>query len=152
MGVTRLKKATEATITSTGRGPGTYPYMAPEMFRKSRRGKPADIYYLGCTLLELFGQSRVWLGLDASEIMMRVCGSFETPPSMPDMSHLTPERHKICIECCQLDAASRPTIETIVELLKIMSLKSLTHHADYMHVYNIGIFELDISFFQTEVT
>ena len=79
MGVTRLKKATEATITSTGRGPGTYLYMAPEMFRKSRRGKPVDIYSLGCTLLELFGQRRVWLGLDASEIMMRVCVALLKP-------------------------------------------------------------------------
>ena len=38
MGVTRIKKAAEATVTSLGKGLGTFPYMAPEMFRKARRG------------------------------------------------------------------------------------------------------------------
>ena len=60
MGVTRVNKATEATVTSTGKGPGTFPYVAPEMFRKARRGTAVDIYSLDCTLLELFGSRRVW--------------------------------------------------------------------------------------------
>lgn len=56
MGVTRLKKATEATVTAVGKGLGTYPYMAPKMYKTSRRGTAVDVYSLGCTLLELFGR------------------------------------------------------------------------------------------------
>ena len=46
MVVTRIKKATEATVTSMGKGPETFPYIAPEMFRKARRGTAVDILWL----------------------------------------------------------------------------------------------------------
>ena len=85
MGVTKLKKFCEVTMTATTKGPGTYPYMAPEMFRKARRGPAVDIYSLGALFLELFGCRRVWPGLELAEIMLKVCGS---PPEMPDMTHL----------------------------------------------------------------
>lgn len=117
MGVTRLKKATEATVTAVGKGPGTYPYMAPEMYKTSRRGAAVDVYSLGCTLLELFGRRRVWPNLDASEIMMRVCGSFDTPPCMPDMSHLTIIQQEICSTCCNLKPESRPPINDLLEMI-----------------------------------
>ena len=71
MGVTRLKKAGEATNTSTSKGPGTIPYMAPEMFRKARRGPPVDVYSLGCLYIELFGRRRVWPELDDTEIISK---------------------------------------------------------------------------------
>lgn len=118
MGVTRVKKATEATVTSTGKGPGTFPYMAPEMFRKARRGAAVDIYSFGCTLLELFGSRRVWPNLDSTEIMMRVCGSYDEPPRMPDMAHLTSTYQRICSGCCQLDPASRLSIDEVLQLIQ----------------------------------
>ena len=118
MGVTRLKKAGEATITSTSKGPGTYPYMAPEMFKRARRGPPVDIYSLGCLYLELFGRRRVWPGLDGTEIMMKVCGSYDTPPCMPDLKHLDEMYFRICSSCCQLDPANRPNIDEIVNLVE----------------------------------
>ena len=36
MGVTELKQAAQVTMTSSSKGPGTYPYMAPEMFNLDR--------------------------------------------------------------------------------------------------------------------
>ncbi len=118
MGVTRLKQAAEATMTSTSKGPGTYPYMAPEMFRKARRGKAVDIYSLGCLLLELFGRRRVWPGLDSTEIMLKVCGSYDSPPTMPDVSNLFGSQLEICGSCLQLDPKDRPTIDEVIEMLK----------------------------------
>ena len=32
MGIAKVKQVSEATVTSVSKGPGTYPYMAPEMF------------------------------------------------------------------------------------------------------------------------
>lgn len=65
MGVTKLKQLSEATVTSTSRGPGTFPYMAPEMFKKVRRGCPVAIYSLGCLYLESCslreGCGQVWM-------------------------------------------------------------------------------------------
>ena len=80
MGVTQVNKATEATVTSMGKGLGTFPYMPPEMFRKVRRSTVVDRYSFGCTLLELFGSRRVWPNRDSTEIMMQVCGSYDEPP------------------------------------------------------------------------
>ena len=54
MGVTELKQAAQVTMTSSSKGPGTYPYMAPEMFKKGKRGRAVDIYSLGCLYLEVF--------------------------------------------------------------------------------------------------
>ena len=118
MGVTWIKKAAEATVTSLGKGPGTFPYMAPEMFRKARRGTAMDIYSLGCSLIELFGCRRVWPNLDATEIMMRVCGSYEDPPTMPDLSHLTEGHQVVCNACCQLNGASRPSIDEVLDMIE----------------------------------
>ncbi len=117
MGVTKLKKVSEATVTSTSRGPGTLPYMAPEMFKKARRGPPVDIYSLGCLYLELFARRRVWPGLDGTEIMMKVCGAFNTPPTMPDLDPLQDTQLEICGSCCQLDPSNRPTIDQTLEMI-----------------------------------
>ena len=118
MGVTRIKKATEATVTSTGKSPGTFPYMAPEMFRKAKRGTVVDIYSLGCTLIELFGSRRVWPNLDATEIMMVVCGSYNEHPRMADVVHLTPSYQHVCSMCCQLDATEGPSIDEVLQLIE----------------------------------
>ena len=75
--------------TST-RGPGTFPYMAPEMFKASRRGAAVDMYSLDCLYIELFGKRRVWYGLDGPAIMQKVLGSY------PDTSHLPPEVGNLC--------------------------------------------------------
>lgn len=117
MGVTRLKQAADTTITSTSKGPGTYPYMAPEMFRKSKRGVAVDIYSLGCLYLELFSRHRVWPGLDATEIMLKVCGSYNNPPSMPDLSGLSNVYTTICESCLQFDPVRRPDINHVLKML-----------------------------------
>ena len=70
MGIAKVKQVAEATVISISKGPGAYPYMAPEMFKKSHRGTPVDIYSLGCLFIELFAQRRVWPNLDAPDIMM----------------------------------------------------------------------------------
>ena len=79
MGIAKVKKAAEATVTSVNKGPGTFPYMAPEMFKSGQRGPAVDIYSLGCLFIELLGRKHVWADLDATAIMMKVVGSYDTP-------------------------------------------------------------------------
>ena len=59
MGIARIN---DASVTCASKGPGTFPYMAPEMFRASRRGPPVDMYSLGCLFIELFGKKEYGLG------------------------------------------------------------------------------------------
>lgn len=118
MGIAKVKQAAEATVTSMNKGPGTFPYMAPEMFLCSRRGPAVDIYSLGCLFIELFGRRRVWPGLDATAIMMKVVGSFDTPPQMPDTSHLDQPFGNLCSMLCQIDATKRPNIKEVLSMVK----------------------------------
>ena len=120
MGVTRLKQVAEATVTCATKGPGTYPYMAPEMFRKAKRSAAVDIYSLGCLYLELFAKRRVWLGLDATEIMMKVCGFYNTPPCMPD------ERSVVAV--CSLSIATVPTSTKSKKCLQSLVLNENSDH------------------------
>ena len=64
MGLAKVKRLTESTVTCINKGPGTFPYMAPEMFKERRRGPAADIYSLGCllncTVEREYGQD--WMG------------------------------------------------------------------------------------------
>ena len=81
-------------------------------------GPPVDVYSLGCLYLELFGRKRVRPGLDGTEIMMKVFGSYDTPPCMPDLNHLDGMYFKICTSCCQLDPAIRANIDEIVSMVQ----------------------------------
>ena len=118
MGVTKLKQAALATLTSVTKGPGTYPYMAPKMFKPAKRVCPVDIYSVGCLYLELFTRRRVWPGLDSTEIMMKMCGTYNTPPTMPDTSDLKGVPFEICSRCLLEDQTQRPTITEVLSMLK----------------------------------
>lgn len=60
MGTSKLKHATQATMTTVSEGPTeTFPYMAPVMFTEGHRETAVDIYALGCVYTELMGQRRV---------------------------------------------------------------------------------------------
>ena len=87
MGISKVKRV---AITSVSKGPGTYPYMAPVMFRMGHRGPPADIYFLGCLLI---GRTRVWPGPD---IIVQIMGTYDTPPQMPNTSNLEAEFNTVC--------------------------------------------------------
>jgi len=122
MGIAKLREASQATVTTaTAHMKGTYPYMAPEMYGPNRRGTAVDVYAFGCLMIELFGQKKVWGELVSSQIMQKVCGSFNVAPQPPDASHLPLHLQDVCKDCCQLDAAKRPKIATIVKTLEQFS-------------------------------
>ena len=118
LGIAKLKEASELTITSTRPGPGTVPYMAPEVFVKKRRGVSVDVYSLGCLLVELFGRRRVWPDHDQAQIMMKLLGSYHSPPVGPDISHLSGIRQQVCAMCTQIEQQSRPTIKEVLKVLE----------------------------------
>ena len=117
LGVAKLKSAVQDT-TTTATVIGTYPYMAPELFGASKRGTAVDIYSLGCLYIELFGERKVWPGLHtAVEVMQKVCGSYNTAPTMPKTDDLPLLYAKLCNSCCQLNAKDRVNIDAVIEQL-----------------------------------
>ena len=111
-----MKQLNVATATCAGIGAGTFPYMAPEMFQKSRRGAAVDIYSLGCLFIELFGRKRVWQGQHGPTIMMKLLGSYNTPPEGPNTSHLPPKVQDLCSSLCNLDASERPSSKDVLRM------------------------------------
>ena len=119
MGISNLKDISKTSLTTSSNSPrGTFPYMAPELFSKGHRGAAVDVYAFGCLMIEVFGQVRVWKGLNGPQIMQKVCGTFKHPPSPPSVMHLPASVRDICAACCQLEPDDRPTISCILELLK----------------------------------
>ena len=113
-----MKQLGAMTVTSDGRGCGTYPYMAPEMFKKAKRGAAVDIYSLGCLFIELFGHKRVWEGLDNPGIMLKVLGSYNSPPEGPSTSHLTPSIQRLCTSLCNFEACKRPSSTEVLKIIE----------------------------------
>lgn len=124
MGIARTKRLTEASVTCKTEGPGTYPYMAPEMFQQSRRGPAVDIYSLGCLYIELFGRRRIWHDLDGPAIMQKVLGSYKTPPKRPSTAHLDATVTLLCSQMCDLDPCLRPTSRDVFQEVQKMASDS----------------------------
>ena len=72
--------------------------------------------------IELFSRRRVWPNLDAPDIMMRVLGSYDSPPQMPSTSDIKEPFNKICHELCQLEPAKRPKSGDVLKMLKSITL------------------------------
>jgi serine/threonine protein kinase len=121
MGIAKVKQLTEVSQTHAGQGPGTFPYMAPEMFTPSRRGAPVDMYSMGCLYIELFGRTRVWAKLDGPSIMQQILGSFNVPPRGPKTSHLPPSIGELCSKLVRLDPSKRLRSQQALEEVKQMA-------------------------------
>jgi serine/threonine protein kinase len=124
MGIARTKQLAETTVTCNSKGPGTYPYMAPEMFMRSRRGPAVDVYSLGCLYIELFGRQRVWGQLDGPAIMQKVLGSYRSPPQGPSTNHLHPTVAGLCSQMCELNAYLRPSSNEVLHIMQTMTCES----------------------------
>jgi serine/threonine protein kinase len=119
LGLSKMFNSTQTLTTSTGNGTPTY--MAPEMYQKVLRGTPVDIYSFGCLLIELFSRKRLWEGFTAIEVMQRVIGSYNTPPTGPNLSNLEEEYRSVCENCVKLEPDERPTAEEVFSLLSHLS-------------------------------
>ena len=60
----------------------------------------------------------MWPGLDGPDIMVQIMGTYDTPPQMPDSSHLKAPFDTICRQLCQLDPVRRPKSEEVLKMLK----------------------------------
>ena len=74
-----------------------------------------DVYAFGCVLIELFGGKKVWEGLSAIQIMVKVA----VESAVPDYSHLPESVKPICAKCLQGQENRAPASVVLFSLLSL---------------------------------
>ncbi|XP_025424762.1 mitogen-activated protein kinase kinase kinase 4 isoform X2 [Sipha flava] len=94
---------------------GTQAYMAPEVFMKSNtdgHGRAADIWSIGCVIIEMASGKRPWHEYDSNyQIMFKV--GMGVSPTVPDT--LSEEGQHFVDSCLQHDPYERATVSELLE-------------------------------------
>lgn len=88
-------KRTQETLCHTMKG--SVPWMAPEVLQNAGYGLAADIWSLGCVVIEMATGTRPWAAIDnPMAAMVRIAMTEETPPVPPGLAEVT----KDFLGCC----------------------------------------------------
>ncbi|XP_017112092.1 mitogen-activated protein kinase kinase kinase 4 isoform X1 [Drosophila elegans] len=94
---------------------GTQAYMAPEMFTKTNsdgHGRAADIWSVGCVVVEMASGKRPWAQFDSNFQIMFKVGMGEKPQAPESLSQ---EGHDFVDHCLQHDPKARLTAVELLE-------------------------------------
>lgn len=97
---------------------GTPMYMAPEVIRaneKAGRLGAADIWSLGCVILEISTGRQPWSNLDNEWAIMFHIGIATQAPPLPDPSQLSELGIEFVEKCLTLDPKERPSASELLE-------------------------------------
>jgi serine/threonine protein kinase len=92
---------------------GTPYFMAPEVITQSGHGSKADVWGVGCTVLQMASGLPPWKSMNfgnISALMYHIANTNEAPP-MPD--DITPELRSLLNVCFVRDPDQRPRIEEL---------------------------------------
>ncbi|KAG6885854.1 hypothetical protein C0993_008817 [Termitomyces sp. T159_Od127] len=89
---------------------GTVFWMAPEVINTQKKGYnfKADIWSVGCVVLEMWAGSRPWTGDEVVAVMFKLYQSKQPPPVPPEV-HLTELADDFRLQCFAIDPDKRPS-------------------------------------------
>ncbi|XWS15077.1 hypothetical protein CRYUN_Cryun35bG0063300 [Craigia yunnanensis] len=106
-----LAKATKLNDVKSCKG--TAFWMAPEVVNQKSKGYgiPADIWSLGCTVLEMLTRQIPYSNLECMQALFRI-GRGEPPP-VPDS--LSKDAREFIMQCLQVNPDARPTVAKLLQ-------------------------------------
>jgi serine/threonine protein kinase len=102
-------------VGSKGPISGTPAFMAPEVVRGEEQGPAADVWALGCTVIEMATGRAPWTDLDLEDVVavVRLIGYTDAVPEAPEW--LSAEAKDFLGKCLRRDAGERWTAAQLLE-------------------------------------
>jgi serine/threonine protein kinase len=108
------KKVVEmVTITGAKSMKGTPYWMAPEVIRQTRHSLPADIWSIGCTVIEMETRKPPWSQQFQEVAVLFHIETTKSHPPIPD--HLSPPAKYFLLKCLEKEPNLRPTATQLLQ-------------------------------------